>query len=78
MQLWEESDVLPALAAHPSEAVDQLCCLLGRSYPHRSEGTEEIEVMIALVQSSCPVLQSASEVPTATGKRHRIDCDTIC
>ena len=72
-----------------SEAVDQLCCLLGRSYPHREyladcwltslfrklalEGTEETEAMITLVQNSCPVLQSAGEVPTAKGRRmHRI------
>jgi hypothetical protein len=78
-----------------SEAVDQLCCLLGQSYPHRqyladcwlsslfrklaSEGTEKIEATITLVRNSCPVLQSAGEVPTEKGRRkHRIDCDRIC
>jgi hypothetical protein len=72
-----------------SEAFDQLYCLPGRSYPHREyladcwltslfrklalEGTEETESMITLVQNSCPVLQSAGEVPTAKGRRmHRI------
>ncbi|KAN0067860.1 hypothetical protein V8E54_014107, partial [Elaphomyces granulatus] len=62
-----------------SEAVDQLRCLLGRSYPHRQylahcwltslfrklalEGTEEIATMITLVQKNCPALQSAGELP---------------
>jgi hypothetical protein len=71
--------------SYRSEAVDQLCCLLGRSYPHREslakcwltslfrrlalEGTEETEAMITLVQNSCPVLRSAGEMPRAKGRR---------
>jgi hypothetical protein len=60
-------------------AADQLCCLLGRSHPHRqyltdcwlsslfqklaSEGTEKIEAMITLVRNSCPVLQALVKCP---------------
>ncbi|KAN0067277.1 hypothetical protein V8E54_014540 [Elaphomyces granulatus] len=70
-----------------SEAVDQLRCLLGRSYPHRQylahcwltslfrklavEGTDEIQTMITLVQKICPALQSAGELPDMSAQRHK-------
>jgi hypothetical protein len=87
MQLWEESDVIspPWPPSCHSEAVDQLRCLLGRSYPHRQylahcwltslfrklavEGTDEIQTMITLVQKNCPL--------TGTSYPHRLylaDC----
>ncbi|KAN0075022.1 hypothetical protein V8E54_007633 [Elaphomyces granulatus] len=65
MQLWEESDVIPPLAA--------LLPFGG------AEGTDEIQTMITLVQKNCPALQSARELPDMSAQRYKgIDCDAIC
>ena len=72
-----------------TEAIDQLKCLLGQSYPHRqylahcwmvfllTDDTEKHKKTISLVHNSCPVLQ-LSENETPKRRRVKMDCAVIC
>jgi hypothetical protein len=71
-----------------SEAVDQLHCLVGESYPHRQylaqcwmafllgKSTED-QTMISLVQKSCTVLALPKHEPPRC-RRRKMDCEQIC
>ena len=76
-----------------SEAVDQLHCLVGQSYPHRqylaqtwmsfllgkaTDGTKDDNEIISLVRNSCPVLLQSENNDTRKRRREKFDCEGIC
>jgi hypothetical protein len=71
------------------EAIAQLNCLIGESYPHRpyladcwitslygkmAKGSEGIEDLISLIEENC---QSFNKNPKRQG-RYKVDCQKIC
>jgi len=76
-----------------SEATDQLLCLLGRSYPHRShladfwvsslreqaaDGRPDYDRRtVSLIERSCPSLRQ-SPSERPRQKRERVDCEGLC